>query len=148
MRNFRNASASIILCSFFLWGCTATSIPNKQASPVTEKPPETSLEGISHAPMTKEVKPTEAPTRAEPLQEMKPKQSKEISSAALKIKQDKSSTNVRSVPSTQNNKPIAMLKGGTAVEKVDEKGAWYKIRFVDVDGNQKEGWISKSRVEK
>jgi|GEM_PF-6437447 len=58
----------------------------------------------------------------------------------IKIKQGKSAK-VRSIPSSKGNIPIAILKGGVEVEKVEEKGPWQKIIFIT------EGWIHNSQTE-
>jgi hypothetical protein len=81
---------------------------------------------------------TEASTPSE-----KPDQ---VQTSTVKIRQGKSLTNVRPAPTTKNN-PIARLKGGTGVEKLEERGSWYKIRFTDSNGSQQEGWVNKSQVE-
>lgn len=148
MTSLRNALASIVLCTFFFAGCTAMGVSTKPAPPVAEKPSEVPLEEVSRAPVVKEVEPAKPSIiETEPLPGAPPEEPKKAEAATLIVKRDKSSTHVRSVPSTRNNKPIATLKAGTEVEKIDEKGAWYKVRFVDAEGHQKEGWISKSRIE-
>lgn len=64
----------------------------------------------------------------------------------LTISKKHSSVNVRPEPST-NQAPIATLKGGDKVEKIEAKGGWIKIRFNNSDDKQMEGWISKTLVE-
>lgn len=62
------------------------------------------------------------------------------------IKKSNTSVSVRSAPVRKGNTPIAIIKGGTEIEVLEERGEWLNIRFKDKDGNNKEGWISKYTV--
>jgi hypothetical protein len=119
---------------------------NKRVQPVAQRLADSPLQDIRYAPMTKETQ-TKDTVREVATLKKNEQQQPGPRVTMIKIKQSRSPINVRSVPSTENNKPIAALKGGTGVEKIDENGSWYKIRFIDSRGSQKEGWISKSLVE-
>ncbi len=86
-----------------------------------------------------ETKPPEAKVEEEVVQES---ELVEI----VKIKEKLSWVNIRPEPSTK--KPsISTCKGGAELEKLEEKGNWFKVKFLDKDNKQTEGWIYKYLLE-
>lgn len=114
-------------------GCPPFKVKTVAATDVKDKKEE-AVQKDSPKPETKEVKVEQVPAT--------------VSAAKLvmlKIKVGRTA-NMRSTPSVKS-KLIINLKGGTEVEKLDEKDVWFKVRYIDGDGNQKDGWIRNNLIE-
>ncbi|OPY80223.1 MAG: Bacterial SH3 domain protein [Syntrophorhabdus sp. PtaU1.Bin153] len=133
---------------------------NKRVPPAAVRLPDSPLQDIRFAPTTKEGQPKDTvqtvpvfrktETQDSDSRKTGTVQQQEVQASRtqlMAVKQGKGPVNVRTVPSTQKNMPIATLKAGDEVEKIDEKGSWCKIRFTDGNGKRKEGWIAKSYLD-
>jgi len=125
---------------------------NKRINPVAVRLPDSPMQDIRHAPITKETQP-KAPLTTQPLPQIKQKSDTEDTVKQHedyltgKIKKSASSVKVRAVPLSKDDATIAILKGGAEIELLEEKGDWVKIRFMDNNNKEKEGWINKYSVE-
>ncbi len=112
--------------------------------------PDSPMQDMRYSPLTAEAQPKDnmsnkAAIKNAGRQETAGKRPiEDVKSILLKVKPKV--VNIRSAPSTKGA-PIATLKGGTEVEKIDEKGLWFKILFIDKAGNPQEGWVARSLVE-
>lgn len=117
---------------------------NKRIIPVAERLPDGPMQDMGYAPAqpgdTMSEKPVMKKVSGQETIQAKPEPPK------LKIKSGKTA-NIRTAPSTQGNTPFITLKGGTEVEKVEERGAWCRIRFMDNDGEGRIGWVMKNLLE-
>lgn len=66
-------------------------------------------------------------------------------STIITIKKSYSTVNIRPVPS-KDQSSIAILSGGTEVQRIGVQGNWINIRFIH-NGIEKTGWIYKTLVE-
>ena len=66
--------------------------------------------------------------------------------AVIRIRKNLDTVVVRSKPSLEGS-PVVRFKGGTALEKIQRKGDWTKIRVKDSSGKVIEGWISNTVLD-
>lgn len=66
--------------------------------------------------------------------------------AVIRIRKNLDTVVVRAKPSLEGS-PVARFKGGTALEKIQGKGDWTKIRVKDSGGKVSEGWISNTVLD-
>jgi predicted small secreted protein len=139
---------ALLVCSVFLAHCTVVRGTGKIAAAAGNAASKSADEEEVNIKKERAAKAKEQPQSVEKAEakQVKAEPAKSVTADPMvRVQAKYTSVSVRPDPSTRKA-ALVKLRGGDAVQKIDEKSGWVKVKY-NVDGKEGQGWVKRDLLE-